>query len=475
MNSRIQTFTEEQLDRIHEATLKIWDDIGVAFKDDEALEIFKRNGVKVDGNVVHIDKATFEKAIASVPAEFVLHARNPEKNVIIGGSHIALAPGYGCPFIITADGEKKVPQLEDYQNLCKLVQTSPVINLTGQLMADPGDVPSGTSHLHMLLSNILFCDKPFVGSAVSREAAVNSFEMAAIAWGGADQLEDKPVMVSIISSLSPLQYSSEMAGALIEYAKNGQANMIGGLMMAGSTGPVQLPGLLALQNAEFMAGIVLTQLIRPGSPIIYGGTSSITDMRKGALSVGAPELSVIQNAQAQIARYYGIPCRGSGGVSDAMVPDAQAALESAIALNTTLRSGSHFILHACGILGAYIGMSFEKFLIDEEILGMLLRLYQPMEINDETIDFDTIKAVGIGGEYLTHPTTFKHCRSEFFQPMLTRRLTHTGWVNDGKKWTHEVAAELLAKRLEAYQKPDIAPSIESELQEYVKTRGATKN
>ncbi len=469
MNSRIQHFTNDQLDRIHEATLKIWSEIGVAFKDEEALEIFKKNGVKVDGQVVFLDKKTFERAMASAPSEFVLHARNPEKNVTIGGPHIALTPGYGCPFIITADGEKKPPQLKDYENLCKLVHTSPYVNLTGNLMVEPSDVPARFSHLHMLLSNILLCDKPFVGSAVSRQAAVDTCRMASIAWGG-ENLEDKPVTVSIISSLSPLQYSSEMAGALIEYAKQGQANMVGGLMMAGSTGPVRLPGLITLQNAEFLAGIVLAQLIRPGVPVIYGGTSSITDMRRGALSVGAPELSIVQNAQAQMAQYYGIPCRGSGGISDSLAPDAQASLESAIALNTTLRSGSNFILHAVGILGAYIGMSYEKFLIDEEICGMLLRLYQSMEISDETIDVETIKQVGIAGEYLTHPTTFKHCRTEFFQPSLAKRMDHGAWTAGGRKWIHEIAADRLAERLGRYQRPEIDAGIETELCSYVEAQ-----
>jgi trimethylamine--corrinoid protein Co-methyltransferase len=467
MNSRIQQFTREELDRVHDATLKIWDEIGVAFKEPETLEIFKSHGVRIDGEVVHIDPKSFDKAMASVPSEFVLHARDPEKSVTIGGNHIALVPGYGCPFIITAEGEKKRPTVSDYEDLCKLVQSSQVVNVCGQLMVDPSDVPANESHLHMLLANIRLCDKPFVGSAVSRQAAIDSHEMAAIAWGGGEQLKDKPVMVSIISSLSPLRYSAEMAGALIEYAKNGQVNMIGGLMMAGSTGPVRLPGLIALQNAEFLAGIVLTQLIRPGAPVIYGGTSSITDMRKGALSIGAPELSIIQNAQAQLARYYNIPCRGSGGISDALVPDAQAALESAIALNTTLCSGSHFILHACGILGAYIGMSYEKFLIDEEICAMLLRIYEPMKINSETIDLNTIKAVGIGGEYITHPTTFKHCRTEFFAPELCQRLDHAGWTSGGKKWMHEVAAQRLRQRLESFQKPAIDPGIESKLFQYV--------
>lgn len=466
-NWRIQDFTEEQLDMIHEATLRIWLEDGIRFSDEEALDVFKRHGVKVYGDVVHIEEATFDQAIESVPSEFVLHARDPEKSLVIGGRNIALAPGYGCAFIIDSDGEHRKPRVEDYQNIVKLVQTSKVINVNGILMADPSDVKADDAHLYMLLENIRLCDKPFLGSSASRRAAVDSYKMASIAWGGADQLKDKPVMIGIISSLSPLKYSSEMAGALIEYAKMGQVAMVGGLMMAGSTGPVKLPSVIVLQNAEYLAGIVLSQLINPGTPIIYGGTSSITDMRRGTLSVGAPEFSILQNAQAQLAQYYDLPCRGSGGISDSLVPDAQAALESAIALNTTLRSGSNFILHACGILGAYIGMSFEKFIIDEEILSMLLRLYTPIEISEETLDLETIKDVGISGQYLTHPKTFQFCRSEFFQSKIAKRMDYSNWVAQGKKWMHEIAADDVADRMNDYKKPDIDPKIESELVDYV--------
>ena len=466
-NWRIQNFSDEQLDLIHDATLRIWKDDGIRFRDEEALSIFKRHGVKIDGEVVHIDEKTFDQSLESVPSEFTLHSRNSEKNVTIGGRSIALAPGYGCAFIIDADGEHRKPTIKDYQNLVKMVQTSRVINVNGQLMAEPSDVHANDAHLYMLFENIRLSDKPFLGSTVSRRAAIDSYHMASIAWGGSDQLKDKPVMIGIISSLSPLQYSSEMAGALIEYAKRGQVNMVGGLIMAGSTGPVELPGVIVLQNAEFLAGIVLTQLINPGTPIIYGGTSSITDMRKATLSVGAPEFSILQNAQAQLAQYYDIPCRGSGGITDSLVPDAQAALESSISLNTTLHSGSHFILHACGILGAFIGMSFEKFVIDEEILAMLLKLYTPIEINEETMDLETIKEVGIAGEYLTHPKTFQFCRSAFFQSSIAKRMNYSGWVAQGKKWMHEMAADDVAHRLESYEKPDIDPNMEFKLQEYV--------
>ena len=470
MNQRMQILSKGELAKIHEATLRVLKETGIAFKSDEALNIFKKHGVKVVDETVYLDAKTVEKALESAPGEFRLNARESSKSVTIGGDSIVLIPGYGTCNMISVTGEMRKPTCKDYDNFCKLVQTSDVINMNGCLMVEPEDIDPNFSHLHMIHSNILLCDKPFVGSSVSAKAARESIEMAGIAWGSENAIENKPVMISIISSLSPLQYSEEMAGALIEYAKKGQANMVGGLLMAGSTAPVGIPSTIVLQNAEFLAGIVLAQLVQPGNPVVYGGTSTITDMKTGAPAVGAPELSIIQNAQAQIAKMYQLPCRGSGGISDSYIPDAQAAIESSLALSTTLRSGSHFILHAAGILGSYLAMSYEKFIIDEEIIGMLLRMFKPMDFSDEEIDLETIQSVGIGGEYLTHPKTFKKFRKEYYLPNLLQRQNYDQWVNSGKKMIHEVAAEKYSLRMESYQKPDISPDIASDLSHYVEKR-----
>ncbi|MDH3877200.1 MAG: trimethylamine methyltransferase family protein, partial [Desulfobacterales bacterium] len=370
MYERMHLLSREDFDKIHHATLEIFKDVGLAFHEPEALEIFSRCGARVDGNVVFIEEGLVDKALKSAPAEFQIEGRNPAKSVTIGGQHLVLAPGYGSPFMVTKDGEQREAVMEDYDNFCKLVQTSKYIDMNGCLMVEPSDRPAETAHLDQVFSNLVLCDKPCLGSSVSRQAAIDSIEMAAIAWGGKEKIKNRPVIMGIISSLSPLQYSAEMAGALIEYARHGQVSMLALLMQAGATGPVTLPGLLAVQNAEVLAGIILAQLVNPGSPVIYGTTSTITEMRTGGLAIGAPELSMIQNATMQMAQFYGLPSRGSGGLTDAHFPDMQAGIESTLALSQTIMSGANFILHACGILGSYISMSYEKFLADEELCGM---------------------------------------------------------------------------------------------------------
>jgi len=470
MYERMHILTDADKDRIHNASEVILKDMGVNFHDPEAIEIFKHHGFKVDGINIRMEEKQIQKTLSTVPAEFELSARNPEKNVTIGGEHLVLAPGYGASLMIDQDGSQRSGVMKDYDNFCRLVQTSTVLDMSGYLMIDPSDRLPGKSHLDMLKSSITLCDKPFVGSATSREAALDSMEMADIAWGGKHQVKDKPVMIGLISPLSPLQYSAEMTGALIEYARHGQVSMIGLLMMAGTTGPVTLPGLLVLQNAEILAGIVLSQLVNPGAPVVYGSSSTITDMRTGSLAIDAPELSMIQNATSQMAKYYKIPCRGSGGLTDAHCPDMQAGIESTLALTATIMSGTNFILHACGILGSYQSMSFQKFLADEEICGMLRRMLKPLEVTEERLNLETIKSVGIGNEYLTHPNTLAHCRTEFYQSDVMNRVDYTTWQEKGGKKMSDRILEIYEKRLQAYVQPDIDPDIEKDLESYVRSR-----
>ena len=470
MYERMHILTEADKDSIHAASMEILKDIGINFHDSEAIDIFKHHGFKIDGATVHLEEKQIKQALDTAPDQFEVFARTPEKSVTIGGNNLVLAPGYGASLMITPDGKQRSGLMEDYDNFCRLVQTSDVLDVSGCLMIDPSDRPPQQSHLHMLKSSITMCDKPFIGSATSRDAAIDSMEMAGIAWGGKDQIQNKPIMIGLISSLSPLQYSAEMAGALIEYARHGQASMVSLLMMAGTTAPVTLPGLLALQNAEMLAGIVLAQLVNPGAPVIYGGSSTVTDMRTGSLAIGAPELSMIQNATAQMAKYYNLPCRGSGSLTDAHCPDMQAGIESTLALTATIMSGANVILHACGILGSYQSMSFQKFLADEEICAMVRRMLKPIDVTEERLNLDTIKSVGIGNEFLTHPDTLAHCRTEFYQSDVMNRDDFTTWQEKGGKNLSDRLINIFEKRLQAYTQPDIDPGIEKDLERYIQLK-----
>ena len=388
----------------------------------------------------------------------------------VGEDDFVFLPGYGAPFVMDADGTQRQATMEDYNTFCKLIQTSPFLDMNGWMMVEPADMPHDTVHLDLNLANMLLCDKPFMGSPVSKQGALDGIEMAGILFGGKDKLQEKTVSVSLINSLSPLQFADEMIGSLIELARNNQACVVASLIMAGGSGPVTLEGVLALQNAEILAGITLAQLVRAGAPVVYGSTSSAMDMKSGALSIGAPELSKNIHLVSQMARFYNLPCRSGGGLTDALAVDAQAGVESALALSTAARSGVNFILHSCGILGSYIAMSFEKFLVDEEACGMIRAMFKPLDISDDRIDLDMIKEVGIGGQYLTHPKTFQLCRSEFYMPGLMSRKNPDAWTRDGKQHIHTVATDKLAQRLADYQQPELDPEIEKALIQYVDGR-----
>jgi trimethylamine--corrinoid protein Co-methyltransferase len=471
MYDRMQTLTQAQMQLIHDSAMEILGNIGVVFNEEEALEIFKANDFKVEGKTVFFKEQQVGAALETAPAKFTVTARNREKSVVVGEEGFALVPGYGAPFITGADGSQREATMADYENFCKLVQTSKHLNMNGFMMVEPSDVSPETAHLDMLFSSIALCDKPYMGSPLSKEAAKDCVEMAAIVWGGREKLEViGPVTVSLINSLSPLQFSDEMAGSLIELARGHQACVIASLIMAGSSGPVTLAGVLALQTAEILAGITLAQLVTPGLPVIYGSTSSAMDMQTGGLAIGAPELAMVVSATAQMARFYKLPCRSGGGLTDAHAADAQAGMESALALSTALRNGVNFVLHTAGILGSYIAMSYEKFLLDEELAGLIRKMIQPMEITPESIDLEMIKDVGIGGQYLTQPKTFQLCRTEFHMSEMMNRQNHTGWAAAGGRRIDQVATETLGQRLAAYEKPDLDRAIEDALSAYVAGR-----
>lgn len=463
MFTRMQTLTKEDINKIHQASMALLSETGIVFNDDECVEIFKMNGVKVDGKTVYPTEEQVMTALSQAPANFTVKSLNPDKNVKIGGLDYVLLPGYGAPFITEPGGRQREGTFEDYEKFVKLVQGSKSINMNGFLMVEPSDCDVRAAHLDMFLSGLVKCDKPLMGTPLSRKAARDCVELLAIAFGGHDKLMDHPATVSLCNSLSPLQFSEEMASSIVELARGGQAVCVAALIMTGSSGPITIPGVLALQNAEILAGITLAQLTRPGTPVIYGSTSSAMDMKSGSLSIGAPELSMFTSFTAQIAQHYNLPCRSGGGLCDAMMTDAQAGAESAFALFNAVNSGINFVLHAAGILGGYISISFEKFILDEELGGMVGRMVRPTAFTDETIDLATIQKVGPGGHYLTEPKTFKLCRKEIYQTGLMNRQTVEGWQTAGSLDLEKVATAKVQERLQSYQVPDVPASLKNDL------------
>ena len=463
----LEFLSESDVQAIHDTSMKLMGDVGIIIPEDQALAIFKHKGFKVEGKKVFFTEAQVMNAIESVPDQFVLYARNPDRDVIIGDGNPVFAPGYGAPFLVDAEKGKRDATLEDYHNLAKLAHLLPNQDLSGHLMVEPQDIPSDTAHLQMLYANMLYSDKPFIGSSVGKEGAEHTMEMIEILFGGNP---GKPVTFGLINPLSPLGYGTEMLEAVVAYAKAEQPLIFATLIMAGSTGPITLAGVLALQNAELLAGIVLTQLITPGLPCLYGSTSTNIDLRTGALAIGSPELSLCISGHAQLARFYGLPSRGGGALTDASVIDAQAGYESMFSLLTTINNGIDFVLHAGGIMSSYLAFSYEKFIMDDEICGMLRQYLKGIQVDAETLAYEVITNVGPGGHFLGEDHTLERCRTEFFQPNLFDRVGLEAWWDGARLDTTARAVQRWKDLIASYQLPPIDEIVVRQLQAYVEEK-----
>ena len=464
---RFEILTKTQIEKIHETSLRILEQIGLDFGYPPALEVLKKGGAKVDGQRVLFPSRLVEAQISKAPRRFTLHARNPKYNVVVGGSNMVLTPGFGAAFVTDLENGRRKATMKDYENFVKLTGASANLDILSGTVVEPTDVPYESRHAHMIYAAMKYSDKCFMGSTMGAKGARDSIRMASILVGDEGQLAEKPAMISILGSLSPLKYDERMLGGLMEYARAGQPLLISCLAIAGATGPVTLAGNLALQNAEVLAGIVLAQLVREGTPVVLGGASSNTEMRNGTLSIGSPEMALNTAATAQMANYYKLPVRSGGAVCDAKAPDAQAAYESMMSLLMARVSGINFVLHSAGILESYNCMSYEKFIIDDEMCGMVKRIERGYEVNPDTLALDVIKEVGPGGHFLDKDHTFDHFRTEFFQPQLSNRDDFVSWQASGSPQSMQTANKKYKDILETYEAPELPADVDTDLQKFI--------
>lgn len=468
MMRHFEYFTEDDVQQIHAATLRVLEEVGIDFSYEPALKVLAKGGCKVEGERVFFTEKLIEEYIAKAPSQFTLYARNPEKNVIIGGDNIAFVPCYGPAFVTDLDRGRRSSTLEDFNNFAKLSCVSPNIDINGGILTEPNDIALEKRAAEMLYGVIRYSDKPYMGSAMGETGAKETIAMSAMLMGiSEDKLAEQPTSVSIQTSRTPLGYDDRMLGAMMEYAKVGMGQMISSLSIAGATSPVTMEGTLVIQNAEVLAGIVLTQMIREGTPVVFGGSSSAAAMRYGTLSIGAPEMAVNAAATAQMARFYGVPSRGGGAITDAKTPDAQAGMESMMSQLMASLAGVHFVLHSAGILEGYMTSSYEKFMIDDDICGMCKRIRQGEEINGEKLALDLIQQVGPGGEYLTQMHTFQNFRKEFYQPLLEERGTFDAWEKNGSLTLAQRANAKWKEILASFEAPDLPADIDRDLRKYI--------
>jgi trimethylamine--corrinoid protein Co-methyltransferase len=466
---RYEILSEDAMAVLDRGWRRIVSEIGIEFLLDEALEEFRKAGQKVDGNKVVLDPEFLLEQVAKAPREFDLQARNPDKTVHIGGDHMVFASVYGCPFIREGDVRREAT-MNDFENLVKLSHAFPELDSPGGTICEPNDRPLDSRHLDMVYALQTLSDKPYMGSVTSGPNAADTIRMGEILFGGREAIERAPVSISLINVNSPLRYDDRMLSALVEYARAGQAVIVTPFLLMGAMSPVSIPSTLAQQMAEALAGVALVQLIRPGSPVVFGSFLSNTDMQSGSPSFGTPESAVGLLCTGQIARSFGLPWRSGGGLNSSQTVDAQAAYESLMTMLPTFLAGANFVLHAAGWLEAGLVSCYEKFIVDIEILRQLKHEFTPIDFDDEALAFGAHEEVGAGGHFLGAAHTLERFRECFYRPLLSSTENFERWQKNGGRDTTARAGEIWRKTLEEYEQPPLDDPLRDELKEYVDRR-----
>jgi trimethylamine---corrinoid protein Co-methyltransferase len=447
-------------------------EIGIEFGLPESVDAFRAAGQRVDGTIVRLDPDFVVEQLAKAPSEFQLQARNPDRSLHIGGDAMAFAAVYGPPFVREGDTRRDATYA-DFQQLVKLVQRFDEVDTPGGVICEPNDLPLDSRHLDMTLALQSLSDKPFFGSVTSGDNARDSIRMAEILFGGRDRIEQTPAMFAIVNVNSPLRYDERMLGALHAYAAAGQPVIVTPFLLMGAMSPVTISAAIAQQSAEAFAGIALTQLIRPGAPVLLGSFLSTTNMQSGAPNFGGPESALGLYCTGQIARHYGLPWRAGGGsLTSSQTADAQAAYEGLNTMLPAFLSGANLVMHTVGWLESGLVSCYEKMVVDREILRTLLGDFTPFPIDEEALAFDAHVEVGHGGHFLGAAHTLERFRECFYRPLLSSSENFERWRRNGAKDAAQRAGDIWRAELEAYEAPPLDDAISLELQEYVKRRRA---
>lgn len=461
---------EEGLKRIHQASMEILEETGVKFYHPEVLNLLQSKGIKVVGEIAFFKQDQVMNWISKAPSFFKIYARNPKYDMLIGGDRVEyVSCNSGFPWIADFEGTRRKAVMQDYFTFVKLVHQTPFFNMNGGVMVTPSDLPYTPIYPIMLLIALTHSDKCMFGGLGGAKECEMIMDILQIVFGRNEELINKPRIVTIISPLSPLQFDKTMLDTLLIYAKFGQPMIVAPAVMAGTTGPVTLAGSIALANAESLAGVVVSQMVREGTPVIYGSASSASDMKTASFSIGSPESALCAAYCARLAKSYGLPCRGGGTLNDAKSVSIQAGYEGMMVMLVAAQEKMNFILHSAGALDSYGAMSFEKYIADLEIVGMVDRFLQGVKTDDENFALDIIKQVGPGGEFLSHPHTVEFCRKELWSPDIGLR----GPIKD--KEPNDCLKENINKKkmqmLENYSIPDFPVEIKSKLLRYLKNIG----
>lgn len=466
---RYEILSPDAIETLDKGWRRLVSEIGVEFMSDRALDLFRANGQTVEGNNVKFDPDFVMEQVRKAPSEFDVRARNPKRNVHIGGDSMVFGGVYGPPFVMR-DGVRRDATFADFQDFCRLAQSFDDLDTVGGVVCEPNDLNLDSRHLDMAFAQATLTDKFFMGSAISGPRAQDVIKMTEILHGGRAAIEEIPATITLINCNSPLRWDDRMLDAQFEYSEANQAVLLTPFLLMGAMSPVSIPSTLVQQMAEAFTGIALSQLIRPGCPVIFGSFLSNIDMQSGSPMFGTPESAIGLLCTGQIARHYGLPFRTGGGLNSAQVPDAQAAYQSLMTMLPTFLTGANWVMHTAGWLEGGLVASPEKFVIDMEILQNLQVEFTPIEFDEASLAFDAHLEVGHGGHFLGAAHTMERFRDCFHRPFLSSSDNFERWTRLGARDTATRAAEIANKRLEDYEVPAMDDAVLAELTEFVERR-----
>lgn len=461
---------EEQLDAIHGTAMRICEEIGLDVLHEGARGLLADAGLAVEEHRVRFDRGFVKEQVAKAPSSFRLRARNPERSLEVGtGTPVWMNVG-GPPFASDLDRGRRSGTLEDHDALVKLTHTVDVLNCVQAGAVEATDLDVATRHLDMEYSTIRWSDEPYLTYGTSGPKARDGIALAEIVHGGRAGIEETPALMGVVNPNSPLVWDLRMTDALIAWAQAGQPVIVTPFLLAGATAPVSVAGGLAQQVAEALSGVALAQLVRPGTPCLYGSFFTVTDMRTGSPAFGTPEGVFAVLAGAQLARRYGLPYRGGGGLASSNAVDAQAAAETQHMLWATALAGTDVVLHAAGWLEGGLTASFEKFALDVELLETLRALTSGVGVAEEELAFDALAQLGPGGLFLEAEHTMLHFKEWLRMSPVFQTQDFATWEMAGSPGTPERANARWKQLLASYEDPGLDPTIDEELLAYIERR-----
>jgi trimethylamine--corrinoid protein Co-methyltransferase len=470
----IDVLTEEQLDRIHDASMRILETHGLEFLNDAALDILSKAGAAVDrgSRRVRLDRGLVADHVAKAPASFMLHARNPARSVRIGGNSVAFCAVSSAPNCSDLDRGRRPGSFADYCDFLRLIQSLNIIHLAAGYPVEPIDIPPAIRHLDAYHAAATLTDRVWSPSAIGGQRVEDGIAMNCIARGVTrDELLARPGLCSVINTNSPLRVDGAMLDGLMALARAGQAAIVTPFTLSGAMAPATLAGALALQNAEALGVIAFAQMVRPGAPVFYGAYTSNVDMRSGAPAFGTPEYTRTALASGQLARRYKLPYRSSNACA-ANAVDAQAAYESEMSIWGAVMGHANLVKHGAGWMEGGLVASFEKLIVDAEILQMMGEFLQPLAVNDDTLALDAIAEVGPGGHFFGAAHTLARYETAFYAPILSDWRNYESWRLAGALDTAQRANAIWKRLLADYQPPPLDSAVREALDDYVARRKA---